>query len=111
MPGRVLEFDSYAELDTSERGDNILSTHLLGGTNCDRVVDLAREASQKQDNVLLKVYELRIIVSNSRRVECAGEARWSHGENSSIIVFVESDGDGDVFYGYRLRSGGFEYRN
>ena len=110
-PVRNLEFDFYAGLDATRRGDQILRTHVLGNSNCDRVVDLARELSSQQDTALLKVYNLRIIVSNARRVECAGEARWSRGDNTSIIVFVEHDGDGDVFYGYRLRSSGFEYRN
>lgn len=110
-PARNLQFDSYAGLDATQRGDQILRSHVLGSTICDEVVDLARELSQQHDTELLKVYDLRIVVSNSRRVECAGEARWSRGPNSSIILFVEHDGDGDVFYGYRLRSSGFEYRN
>ena len=110
-PARNLQFAQYAGLDATQRGDNILRSHVLGGAICDEVVELAQEVSRQQDTVLLKVYDLRIVVSNSRRVECAGEARWSRGPNSSVIVYVEHDGDGDVFYGYRLRSSGFEYRN
>lgn len=103
-----LESDSYVERDTTDRSNQILSTHILGGTNCDRVADLSRELSREQDNAILKVYDMRIVVSNSRRVECAGEAKWSRGDNTSIIIFVESDGDGDEFYGYRFQSRGFE---
>jgi len=98
---------SFAELDTTGRADSILRSHVLGGTNCSTVAELSMELSREQDVAILKVYDLRVFVSSSSRVECAGTARWSQGDDSSIIVFVEHDGDGDNFYGYRSRARGF----
>jgi len=99
--------DSYAELDPGRRADQILRTSVLGSTNCDVVADLSMELSRQQDIAILKVYDLRIIVSNSTKVECAGTARWSRGENTPIFVFVENDRDGGNFYGYRFPDRGY----
>ena len=101
-------FDSYAELDPGRRADQVLRTHVLGSANCDTVADLSKELSRSQDIAILKVYDLRIIISNSTRVECAGTARWSRGENTSIFVFVDNDRDGGNFYGYRFPDRGYE---
>ena len=101
-------FDTYAELDPGDRADQILRTHVLGKSNCDVVADLSIELSRQQDIAILKVYDMRIIYSNSTRVECAGTARWSRGENSTIFVFVENDRDGGDFYGYRFPNRGYE---
>ena len=101
-------FDSYAELDSGRRADQILRTHVLGSTNCGPIADLSIELSRQQDIAILKVYDMRIIISNSTRIECTGTARWSRGEDSSIFVFVENDGDGGNFYGYRFRDRGLD---
>ena len=98
-----LSFDEFAALDTSGRVDPILRTSVLGPSNCERVADLSIELSQQQDVSILKVYDMRVFVSNSRRVECAGTARLSQGENAPINIFAEHDGEGDNFYGYRFR--------
>lgn len=100
--------DSYAELDAGRRADQVLRTHVLGSTNCDVVADLSMELSRQQDIAILKVYDLRIVVSNSTRVECAGTARWSRGENTPIFVFVDNDRDGGNFYGYRFPDRGYD---
>ncbi len=99
----------FAALDSTDRADQILRSHTLGGGNCDRVAELSKELSKDHDVAILKIYDLRVVVSNSTRVECFGTARWSQGENSQVTVFVEHDrdldaeGDYDRFYGYRLR--------
>lgn len=98
---------SFAELDTTGRADQILRTHILGSTNCSAVAELSQELSRQQDAAILKVYNLRVFVSSPSRVECAGTARWSQGDDSPIYVFVENDGDGDNFYGYRSEARGF----
>jgi hypothetical protein len=103
-----LAFDSYAELDSGDRADHILRTHVLASANCDPVADLSMELSRQQDIAILKVYEMRIIFSNSTRVECAGTARWSRGENTPIWVFVENDRDDGNFYGYRFPARGYD---
>ena len=100
--------DSYAELDAGRRADQILRTHVLGSANCDPVAELSMELSRQQDIAILKVYDLRVFVSNSTKVECAGTARWSRGENTPIFVFVENDRDGGNFYGYRFPDRGYE---
>lgn len=100
--------DSYAELDPGQRADQILRTSVLGSANCDVVADLSMELSRQQDIAILKVYDLRIIVSNSTKVECAGTARWSRGESTPIFVFVENDRDGGNFYGYRFPDRGYD---
>lgn len=106
-PTRI-PFESYAELDSGERADQILRTSVLGSANCDPVAELSIELSRQQDIAILKVYDMRIIVSNSTRVECGGTARWSRGENSPIWVFVENDRDGGNFYGYRFPGRGYD---
>ena len=103
-PTPSLAFESFTEIDSTERGDRILRNHVLAEENCSTVADLSIELSRQQDVAILKIYDFRAIVSNSRLVECAGEARWSRGENTHIFVFVESDGKGGVFYGYRPTS-------
>ena len=100
--------DSHAELDTGRRADQILRTSILGSANCDPVAEMSMELSREQDIAILKVYDLRIIVSNSTRVECAGTARWSRGEDTAIFVFVENDRDGGDFYGYRFPDRGYD---
>ncbi len=100
--------DSYSELDPGRRADQVLRTHVLGSANCDTVAELSMELSRSQDIAILKVYDLRIIVSNSSRVECAGTARWSRGENTPIFVFVDNDRDGGNFYGYRFQDRGYD---
>ena len=104
-------FDTYAERDSGERADQILRTSVLGGANCDPIAELSMELSRQQDVAILKVYDMRIVVSNSTRVECAGTARWSRGEDTPIYVFVESDReveDEGNFYGYRFPYRGYD---
>ncbi len=102
------DFDSHAELDPGQRVDQILRTHVLASANCDPVAELSMELSRSQDIAILKVYDMRIIMSNSTRVECTGMARWSRGEDSQVFVFVENDRDGGDFYGYRFRDRGYD---
>lgn len=102
------DIDSYTELDLGQRVDHILRSHILGHTNCDSVAELSMELSHQQDIGILKVYDMRIVVSNSTRVECSGLARWSRGQSSHIYVFVEHDGDGNNFYGYRFPDRGYD---
>jgi hypothetical protein len=100
--------DSYAELDAGERADQILRTSVLGSANCDSVAELSMELSRQQGIAILKVYDLRVFVSTSVKVECAGTARWSRGEDTPIFVFVEHDRDGGNFYGYRFPDRGYD---
>ena len=109
-----LPFDNYAELDTTDRGRRILGVHILGQTNCEAIAELSAEMSRQFDTKLLKVYDMRILVSNSDRIECSGTGRWSRGPDSFVIVYVENDNKvvepGEkrgIFYGYRFRSRGY----
>ena len=95
--------ENYAALDNTDRVDQLLRSHIYNTYNCELVAELSMELSRQQDAAILKVYELRPVVSNSRLVQCVGTAKWSQGDNTRITIFVENDGDGDNFYGYSFR--------
>ena len=107
-PIPTLAFARYVALaDEGDLAATVLRSHIYGANNCEIVEDLVRELSREQDVSILKIYDTRLVVSTASRVECAGRARWSEGKDSTVFVFVEDDGDGDVFYGYRfLRTAG-----
>ena len=65
------------------------------------IIDLSEENESAFRPRILKLYNIRSINNTNRLLECRADAKTSHGEDASIIFYMEDDDDGDRFIGYR----------
>ena len=65
-----------------------------------QIIELTEEQEGPFSPKILKMYELEEIKSTDYILGCKANVKWSKGEESIIMFYLEEDKDGDRFIGY-----------